>query len=736
MRRKYYLGGLLVFLFFLFFAAAPSIAEGAGWVTEAVGQDGAVFNFEKYPLDNYSLDFYVDTSWNWLPWKWGEGIGDAVIYGLYAITNVVWILNVYVCYFLGYLVQEAFDLDFITSLVSSLATNMQKIGGIDGNGLRATGLFPSYGVLIIVVFGCYIAYVGAIKQQATRAIQHTLVFAFTFIASGVFLMNANSYLTSINNAQKEINTEMLTIAKDIIPSASTTTIETTPTSGTEQEQRTKAATNAIRENLFELQVYTPYMLLQYGESSEKEIGKDRIDKLLNESQFTESERNKNVENEVNKLDNMNMSVKGAFLRFGMTILVIGTNLVIGMSVLTLTIIMIFSQVLFLLFCAMLPVAMVFSLFPNSNKILFSAMQKIVQNLLTKMGITLILAVTFSLSHSFYSLSKDKGYIWVVFLQIAVWLTVKNRVNELLSFMKLGNAETKPAGRLGRMAKGLLMAGTARGLMKRATNPRANQQQNRQSEERRQQQKQQRKQQSKQSFSKSIGQKLSNIQDMPNNVVEKANNIKDSVKNAPQNAKHKALEARDNYTDGRMNQEIKNNESRSNRQTARKNAQQQRNNALRASQQRKQNLARNQMSSAALQSVDASRLKKEQNALRSTRSQSDGKHRVSVPVAKASFDKSVAKKVPYTNAKEQREYKDTAKASYKVSGHSAVSNRNPRVPVYFENDPVGKEKAERFNQNQQERRLKRQAGNLGIKERPRVEQFVKHRQTMMKRGGKR
>lgn len=717
----------MLFLFFLLFAVAPTVAESAGWVTEGLGQDGSTFNFEKYPLDNYSLDFYVDTSWGWLPWKWGETVAEGVIYGLYAITNVVWILNVYICYFLGYLVQEAFDLDFITSLVSSLATNMQKIGGIDANGLRDTGLFPSYGLLIVVIFGCYVAYVGAIKQQATRAIQQTLVFAFTFIASGVFLMNANSYLTSINNAQKEINAEMLTIAKDIIPSASTTTIEATPDSGSVQEQRTKAATNAIRENLFELQVYTPYLLLQYGESSEKEIGADRVKELLRETQFAESDRNDLVEKEVKDRKNMNMSVKGAFIRFGMTILVIGTNVVIGMSVATLTIIMIFSQVLFLLFCAILPVAMVFSLFPNSNRILYSAMQKIVQQLLTKMGITLILAVTFSLSHSFYSLSKDKGYIWVIFLQIAVWLTVKNRVNELLSFMNLGNAETKPAGRLGRMAKGLLMAGAARGLMKRATTPRNQQQQKPQT--------QQRKQPNQQPLSKSIGQKLSNIQDMPNSFVEKANNVKDNVKNAPKNAKYKALEARDNYTDGRMNQEIKNNENRSKRQAQRNSAQQQRNNALRASQQRKQNLARNEMASAAGRTFDASRVSKEQNALKPTRSQSDGKYRVSVPASKASFDKSVAQNTPYTSSKEQQAYKETAKASYKVSGHSAVSNRNPRVPVYFENSASGKERVEQFNQNAQDRRLKRQASNLGIKEQPRVEQFIKHKHSMMKRGGK-
>lgn len=728
MRKKYYLGGLLLFLFFLLFAIAPTIAEGAGWVSETIGQGGATFNFEQYPLENYSLDFYVDTSWDWLPWRWGEGIGDAVIYGIYAITNVIWILNVYICYFLGFVVQEAFDLDFISSLISSLATNMQRIGGIDANGIRNTGLFPMYGPVIVVIVGCYIAYIGAIKQQATRAIQHALIFGFMFIASGAFLMNANSYLTSVNDAQKEINAEILVIAKEIIPSRSETVLEVVPGAPSIEEQKTASATSAIRENLFELQVYTPYLLLQYGESNESDIGKDRVDSLLSEIQFSDDEGRKDiVEDEVVDRKNTNMSVQGAFLRFGMTILVVGANIVIGMSVVTLTITMIFSQVLFLLFCAFLPVAMIFSLFPNSNRILFSAIQKIMQSLFTKMGITLILAVTFSLSHSFYSLSKEKGYIWVIFLQIAVWLVVKDKTNELLGFMNLGNADTKTGGRLGKMAKGLLFAGAARGLMKRAGSPRVAPPEADSS-------KNTKVLPPKQPFSKTLGEKISNIQDMPNNFSEKLNNAKDTVKNAPTNAKHKAMEAKDNYADGRMNQEIQNNGNRSNRQNQRQTAQQQRADALRASQQRKQNLARNQMAATAGQQLDGSRMKKEQNALRSTRRQSDGQSRATVPAAKTSFDKSVAQNMPYSTAREQQAYKDTQKASYRVAGHSTEGTRNARVPVHFENDPAGKERVERFNQVQQENRLKRHAGNLGIKERTRVECFVKHHQST-NRGGK-
>ncbi|EAE0901568.1 hypothetical protein Y136_03260 [Listeria monocytogenes] len=635
MRKKVYWINLFLLFFFLCFTLAPVVAHATGWVSETVGQNGAIFNFEKYPLENYSLDFYVDSSWNWLPWKWGDGIGDAVIYGVYALTNVFWLLNVYVSYFIGFIVQEAFDLDFITSLIKSVATNMQRIAGIDENGLRATGLFPMYGKWLVLIAGCYIAYVAGVKHQTTRAIKHGIVFSVIFILSGVFLMNAKTYLTQVNEAQKDINSEMLVIAKDIIPNATTGEgIVIGPDRASQEEQATKRATNAIRENLFDLQVYTPYLLLQYGDNNAASIGQTRIDNLLSQSQFVEkSDRETVVKQEVEKQNNMNMSLKGAFLRFGMTLLVIVSNAVVSYSVAVLTITMITSQILFLLFCAFLPVAMVFSMFPNSNRLLFTAMQKVAQALMTKMGITLILAVVFSLSHSFFTLSREKGYIWVIFLQIATWLTTVNKVNELLSFMHLGGADTRQGGRFGRMAKSLLFAGVARNMLRRTT---ANLKQGSRTPEETNQP-HTTYQPVKQPMSKRVGAKISMIQDSPKNFVEKVNTMKDAVKNAPTNAKYKALQMRNNYDDGRLGTEIKNKAERSKRVTQQQLAQQQRLEALKQVEQRKKEHVRNQLAATAPRNLIKTRIPSEKSGITHSARSTDAKEKRSMPIAKTSFN---------------------------------------------------------------------------------------------------
>ena len=73
--------GVLVFL-----SITGTVAHAAGLVDNTVSDANA---YSKYPLGNYQLDFYVDSSWDWLPWNWLYGIGKSIQYGLYAITNFV-----------------------------------------------------------------------------------------------------------------------------------------------------------------------------------------------------------------------------------------------------------------------------------------------------------------------------------------------------------------------------------------------------------------------------------------------------------------------------------------------------------------------------------------------------------------------------------------------------------------------------------------------------------------------
>lgn len=538
-RKMIWLSLLVIMVLFLCF---PSPTEAAGWVKESLGGKDALYNFEKYPLDNYNLDFYVDTSWNWLPWKWGEGISETVIYAVFAITNIFWMLNVYLCYFLGFVVQEAFELDFISDMVDSLAKTIQTIAGIDKGGMLSTGLVPIFGGLLIALAGVSVVYQAIVKQHPTQAIQQALVFLFTFICCGVFFMNASTYLDKVNTVQQEINTEMLDIAKNVSLG----------------DSKGGSSTKAIRENLFSLQIEEPWKILQFGDNDTEKIGKDRITALVKESPYSENEkRNELVEKEVVDRKNGNLSAQKVYLRFGMVFLVLVANIVISLSVAILTIVLIASQVLFLLYAGFLPVAMIFSLFPGSSRILGTILQKVFQLLFTKMGITLILTIVFSISHELNDLTKDKGYIWSSFLQIALWFSAATRVNELLGFMRIGGAETRAADRTGRFLRGMFLGSLSRGLtrriaggmtgglggaaiastalsgMRRIKRPGIS---------------------STVPLMERVGSKVSAIGEMPRNVANKWDQVKRSIQYAPTNAKYKGREMRQDYFAGRMQEQ--------------------------------------------------------------------------------------------------------------------------------------------------------------------------------------
>ncbi|EPM6851918.1 CD3337/EF1877 family mobilome membrane protein [Enterococcus hirae] len=597
-RRKLVFISLVIMMGVFFFH--PSLVEAAGWIKETLGGKNAVYDFETYPLDNYNLDFFVDTSWNWLPWKWGEGISNTVIYGIFAVTNILWMLNVYLCYFLGFLVQEAFELDFLSELIGSLSHTIQNIAGMNRTGTLSHGLVPFFGGLLITLAGCSVVYQGIVKQHPTQAIQQAVTFLFTFICCGVFFMNTNTYLEKANGVQKEINSEMLTIAKDLL---------------SEQKEKPDAI-KAIRENLFAIQIKQPWLVMQFGDSDIKTVGEERIINLLKESPYDEGEqRNKLVEEEVTKQKNGNLSVQKVYLRFGMVFLTLIVNIVISMSILVLVVILIASQVLFLLFIGFLPVAMIFSLFPNSGSLLGNALQKVFQLLFTKMGILLILTITFSISHELNHLSKDKGMIWTSFLQVTLWLSVSTRVNELLGWMKIGGVQTRAGDRTGRFLRGMMLGtmgqkmirgigenfvgGTAGGVAGQMISKYMSGQRSIASTP----------------FIERVGKKVSAMTELPATIESRAEQWKRTIQYVPTNAQYKAQKMKYDYFSGRMNESERQTRARNLANERQKNFYEARKDALQLEQQeRKQRVMRSMAHQTGKTQVTSGKLQTRKSAM--------------------------------------------------------------------------------------------------------------------------
>lgn len=54
---------------FLLLSVLSMTSQAAGLIDETIDSSN---NYSKYPVDNYQLDYFVDSSWDWLPWNWGD----------------------------------------------------------------------------------------------------------------------------------------------------------------------------------------------------------------------------------------------------------------------------------------------------------------------------------------------------------------------------------------------------------------------------------------------------------------------------------------------------------------------------------------------------------------------------------------------------------------------------------------------------------------------------------------
>ena len=415
--------GVLVFL-----SITGTVAHAAGLVDSTVSDANA---YSKYPLENYQLDFYVDSSWDWLPWNWLDGIGKSIQYGLYAITNFVWTVSLYISNATGYMVQEAYKLDFISDTASSIGKNIQTLAGVTQSGFSSEGFYVGFLLILILVMGIYVTYTGLIKSETTKAVHAVVNFLVVFILSASFIAYAPNYISKINDFSADISSSALSLGtKIVLPDSSS---------------KGKDSVDLIRDSLFSIQVKQPWLLLQYGESDIETLGSDRVESLLSASPDTDDREDVVIE-EIEDKDNANLSVTKTMSRLGTVVFLFIFNIGISIFVFLLTGMMIFSQVLFIIYAMFLPVSFILSMIPTYEGMAKKALTKLFNTIMLRAGITLIITTAFSISTMFYSISSGYPFFMVAFLQIVTFAGIYFKLGDLMAMFSLQSSDTQQVGR--------------------------------------------------------------------------------------------------------------------------------------------------------------------------------------------------------------------------------------------------------------------------------------------------
>ena len=408
-----------------------TVAHASGLVDDTVNADNL---YSKYPLSNYQLDFYVDNSWSWLPWNWLDGIGKSVQYGLYCITNFVWTISLYLSNATGYVVQQAYKLDFINDMADSIGKSIQTLAGVTEHGFSSSGFYVGFLLIIILIVGVYTAYTGLLKRETSKALHAVINFVVVFIVSASFIAYAPNYIQKINDFSSDISTASLDLGtKIMLP---------------DSQSKGKDSVDLIRDSLFAIQVEKPWLLLQFGNSDTEEIGTDRVEALVSASPSDEDgeTREKVVKTEIEDNDNDNLTIPQVVNRLGMVFFLLIFNLGITIFIFLLTGMMLFSQILFIIYAMFLPVSFLLSMIPTYENMAKQAVVRVFNAIMTRAGITLVVTVAFSISSMFYNISTDYPFFMVAFLQIICFAGIYMKLGELMSMFSLNANDSQQIGR--------------------------------------------------------------------------------------------------------------------------------------------------------------------------------------------------------------------------------------------------------------------------------------------------
>ena len=403
-------------------------------------------------------------------------------------------------------------------------------------------------LIIILIVGVYTAYTGLLKRETSKALHAVINFVVVFIVSASFIAYAPNYIQKINDFSSDISTASLDLGtKIMLP---------------DSQSKGKDSVDLIRDSLFAIQVEKPWLLLQFGNSDTEEIGTDRVEALVSASPTDEDgeTRENVVKTEIEDNDNDNLTIPQVVNRLGMVFFLLIFNLGITIFIFLLTGMMLFSQILFIIYAMFLPVSFLLSMIPTYENMAKQAVVRVFNAIMTRAGITLIVTVAFSISSMFYNISTDYPFFMVAFLQIICFAGIYMKLGELMSMFSLNANDSQQIGRrifrrpmvfmrhrARRMEHGIARAvgaGSVAGAVAGASVARAGKPATNQPPKKREN--------TSASMGSRVGSAVGAVMDTKNKVRDSASSLKENVKDLPTQAGyavHSAKQkAKDNVSD--------------------------------------------------------------------------------------------------------------------------------------------------------------------------------------------
>jgi hypothetical protein len=389
-------------------------------------QEGKVhLDYNEYPLSRYGMDTQLEQeeASDFMPWGWDEGVGKQIDHGMSLMNSTLWGINKIVAAAVGTLVSESFNFEIISDFSDDIAKAIKGIAGFGPGGYKSNGLWPYLVTFIVCMIGIWAAYVGIVKRATSRALGGILTSIITMALALGFFTNADKILNMVNDTATEIQNDLLSFSLSA----------TNPGKYSEKE-----GIALMRNQIFNLMVKYPYLLLEYGTTDERKIESewnksgDRVDAILKTGTLTK-ERQEAIKYEVEELNNENMKPESLTNRFIILVLSLIMNAIMGTILLLLSSSLIFYQILTLVFAIFTPVAFLIGLIPAFAATARNIAMKLLHAFYMKIALSILMTVYFTISSMVYNtINPKEGYILLFMIQIIVTVAVWVKRHEIMN----------------------------------------------------------------------------------------------------------------------------------------------------------------------------------------------------------------------------------------------------------------------------------------------------------------
>ncbi|MCM3169520.1 MULTISPECIES: CD3337/EF1877 family mobilome membrane protein [Peribacillus] len=401
------LGFCLVLLFLLLptTSNAEDVSPTIPKKEETVGR--VTLESKEYPLYHYQMEADI-----------GDGITEAADNALHAINQGMWGFNKTIASFTLYSVNQLMSFDLISSIVDEAGIMSKRIYEI------MSGTFLS---LFVILVGGSAAWRYFVNQQVGHAVNAVIGALAIMVLTLWFYSDTNGHIKWLNDRGAEL--EGIASSANVLISSDEF--------DSNAAYDSKEGIAVLENQLFNLMVKRPYLLLNYGSTKESEVvseNPNRVNSLLEIKPHTEEgkeERKRIVKKEVSNYDNKQMSASFSGERFGYLIVTILSTIALSIPILLLGIFKFLLQVWFLALVIFTAIPLVLSVIPNYSETALNHGKKLVGVLLMKAGLVLLIAVITGLVTLLYESVKVtngvEGYVFVVFLIcMTIWGLFKYR----------------------------------------------------------------------------------------------------------------------------------------------------------------------------------------------------------------------------------------------------------------------------------------------------------------------